>query len=182
MQRRVEMDLREASEAQVNRKVEAHRLEQEIQMRERLAESRRKYEELFQKQLDEESSSLESEMRSDVEVRTKALEEASERNALSELERRFRSERGTMEAALALRRQEMALEMEVEMEQRVAEFAKSRESEMMTNLEDKLSKRGDLSKKEIKEMLKALESELKVKLEAILMEARQSTLERSNGN
>ena len=39
-----------------------------------------------------------------------------------------------------------------------------------------------MSKKEIKEMLKALESELKVKLEAILMEARQSTLERSNGN
>ena len=83
-------------------------------MRERLAESRRKYEELFQKQLEEESSSL--------------------------------------------------------------------ESEMMANLEDKLSKRGYLSKKEIKEMLKALESELKVKLEAILMEARQSTLERSNGN
>ena len=72
--------------------------------------------------------------------------------------------------------------MEVEMEQRVAVSAKERESEMMANLEDKLSKRGDLSKKEIKEMLKALESELKVKLEAILMEARQSTLERSNGN
>ena len=121
-------------------------------------------------------------MRSDVEIRIKALEEASERNALSELERRFRSERETMEAALALRRQEKALEMEVEMEQRVAESAKERESEMMANLEDKLSKRGDLSKKEIKEMLKALESELKVKLEAILMEARQSTLERSNGN
>ena len=76
----------------------------------------------------------------------------------------------------------MALEMEVEMEQRVAEAARKRESVMMKNLEDKLSKRGDLSKKEIKEMLKALESELKVKWESILVEARQSALERSNGD
>ena len=126
MQRRVEMDLRESSEAQVHRKIEAHRLEQEIQMRERLAESRRVHEEKFQKHLDEESSSLESEMRSDVEARIKVLEEASERNSLSELERRFRSEREKPWRPLALRRQEMALEMEVEMEQRVAEAAKKR--------------------------------------------------------
>ena len=176
------MDLREASEAQVHRKVEAHRLEQDIQMRERLADSRREHETKFQKQLDEEGLSLESEMRSDVQVRVKALEEASERNALSDLERRFRSERETMEAALALRRQEMALEMEVEMEQRVAEASKKRESEMMSNQEEKFSKRGDLSKKEVKEILKSLESELKVKWESILFEARQSALERSNGN
>lgn len=149
-------------------------------MRERLAESRRVHEEKFQKLLDEESSSLESEMRSDVEARIKVLEEASERNSLSELERRFRSERETMEAALALRRQEMALEMEVEMEQRVAEAAKNRESEMMANLEDKLSRKEDLSKKEIEEILKGIESEIRVKWEAILMEARQNTLERSN--
>ena len=149
-------------------------------MRERLAESRRVHEEKFQKLLDEESSSLESEMRSDVEARIKVLEEASERNSFSELERRFRSERETMEAALALRRQEMALEMEVEMEQRVAEAAKNRESEMMANLEDKLSRKEDLSKKEIEEILKGIESEIRVKWEAILMEARQNTLERSN--
>lgn len=149
-------------------------------MRERLAESRRVHEEKFQKLLDEESSSLESEMRSDVEARIKVLEEASERNSLSELERRFRSERETMEAALALRRQEMALEMEVEMEQRVAEAAKKRESEMMANLEDKLSRKEDLSKKEIKEILNGIESEIRVKWEAILIEARQNTLERSN--
>ena len=140
----------------------------------------RVHEEKFQKHLDEESSSLESEMRSDVEARIKVLEEASERNSLSELERRFRSERETMEAALALRRQEMALEMEVEMEQRVAEAAKKRESEMMANLEDKLSKKEDLSKKEIKEILNGIESEIRVKWEEILMEARQNTLERSN--
>ena len=149
-------------------------------MRERLAESRRVHEEKFQKLLDEESSSLESEMRSDVEARIKVLEEASERNSLSELERRFRSERETMEAALALRRQEMALEMEVEMEQRVAEATEEQESEMMANLEDKLSRKEDLSKKEIEEILKGIESEIRVKWEAILMEARQNTLERSN--
>ena len=85
-----------------------------------------------------------------------------------------------MEAALALRRQEMALEMEVEMEQRVAEAAKKRESEMMANLEDKLSRKEGLSKKEIEEILKGIESEIRVKWEAILIEARQNTLERSN--
>ena len=74
----------------------------------------------------------------------------------------------------------MALEMEVEMEQRVAEAAKNRESEMMANLEDNLSRKEDLSKKEIEEILKGIESEIRVKWEAILMEARQNTLERSN--
>ena len=44
MQRRVEMDLREAMETGVHRKIETHRLEQEMQMREkspRLAASAR---------------------------------------------------------------------------------------------------------------------------------------------
>jgi hypothetical protein len=53
---------------------------------------------------------------------------------------------------------------------------------LLENLEKQFAKREDLSKKEIKEMLKALESELKVKWESILVEARQSALERSNGN
>jgi hypothetical protein len=51
----------------------------------------------------------------------------------------------------------------------------------MEKLENQLSKRESLSKKEIEEMIKSLESELKVKWEAILIEARQSALERSNG-
>ena len=87
-----------------------------------------------------------------------------------------------MEAALLLKRQEMALEREVEMEQRLAETRKEREKELLEKLEEQFAKREDLSKKEIKEMLKALESELKVKGESILVEARQSALERSNGD
>ena len=97
--------------------------------------------------------------------------------ALEELDRRFRAERETMEAALALRRQEMALEMEVEMEQRVADFVRDREKEMISNLEKQLSKRGDLSKKEISEMLKTMESEIRVKMEAELLNARQRVME-----
>ena len=113
-------------------------------------------------------------------VRMKALEEESERAALADLDRRFRAERETMEAALALRRQEMALEMEVEMEQRVADFVKGREVEMMGNLEKQLSKRGDLSKKEVSEIIKTAESEIRVKMEAALLDARQSVMEKSN--
>ena len=85
-----------------------------------------------------------------------------------------------MEAALALRRQEMALEMEVEMEQRVADFVRDREKEMISNLEKQLSKREGLSEKEIGEMLKTMESEVKVKMEAALLDARQRVMERSN--
>jgi len=85
-----------------------------------------------------------------------------------------------MEAALALRRQELALESEVEMEQRVADFVKTRESEMMSNLEKQLSKRSDLSDKEVGEMLKTMESEIRVKMEAVLLDARQSVMEKSN--
>ena len=76
----------------------------------------------------------------------------------------------------------MALEKEVEMEQKLAETRKEREKQLFEKLENQFAKREDLSKKEIKEMLKALESELKVKWESILVEARQSALERSNGN
>ncbi len=66
--------------------------------------------------------------------------------------------------------------------QKLAETRKLREKQLFEKLENQFAKREDLSKKEIKEMLKALESELKVKWESILVEARQSTLERSNGN
>jgi SPX domain protein involved in polyphosphate accumulation len=83
-----------------------------------------------------------------------------------------------MEAALALKRQEMALEKEVEMEQSVAEFAKERESEMLSKLDEQLSKRGDLSKKEVKEIMKSLKAELKVRWESALLDARQSAMER----
>ena len=64
------------------------------------------------------------------------------------------------------------------MEQRVAKFAKKREAEMMAKLEEQFAKRGDLSKEEVKEILKSLEAELKSKWEAALLDAKQSALER----
>jgi TPP-dependent pyruvate/acetoin dehydrogenase alpha subunit len=73
----------------------------------------------------------------------------------------------------------MALEMEVEMEQRVSDFVKKREKEMISNLEKQLTKRGGLSKNETSEMLKTMESEIKVKMEAALLDARQRVMERS---
>ena len=84
----------------------------------------------------------------------------------------------TMEAALSLRRQELALESEVEMEQRVVNFAKEREKELLSTIEEQFSKRTDISKKEGNEIMKSLESELKVKLEKIMLEAKQTALER----
>ena len=49
---------------------------------------------------------------------------------------------------------------------------------MLSKLEKQFNKRGDLSKKEIKEMMKSLESELKSKWESALLDAKQSALER----
>jgi hypothetical protein len=117
-------------------------------------------------------------MLTDVDVRIKSLEEEAEQNALSDLDRRFRAERKTMEAALSLRRQELALESEVEMEQRVANFAKERETELLNTLEEQFSKRTDISKKEVNEIMRSLESQLKVKWEKIILDAKQTTLER----
>ena len=165
-------------ESQVHRKVESYRLDQEIQMRERLAEARKARETELDKLLKGERKSLEKDMLTDVDVRTKSLEEEAEQNALSDLERRFKAERKTMEAALSLRQQELALESEVEMEQRVATFAKERETELLTTLEEQFSKRTDISSKEVKEIMKSLESQLKVKWEKIILDAKQSTLER----
>jgi len=164
-------------ESQVHRVVEAYRLDQEIQMRETLAKVRRARESELQKQINNEQKSLEKEMISDVGIRIKVLQEESERAALAELDRRFRSERETMDIALALRKQELALEKEVEMEQRVSLFVKERELELMTKLEQQLSKRSKLSEKEINEVIKSLESEIKVKIESILIDTRQSMLE-----
>ena len=44
--------------------------------------------------------------------------------------------------------------------------------------EEQFAKRGDLSKKDVKEILKSLEAELKSKWEAALLDAKQSALER----
>jgi len=87
-----------------------------------------------------------------------------------------------MEVALSLRRQELALESEVEMEQRVATFAKERETELLSKLEEQFSKRTDISKKEVNEIMKSLESQLKVQWEKILLDAKQTTLERVGEN
>ena len=51
MERRVQMDPREAEESKVHRKVESYRLEQEIGMRERLAAARKKHEAELEKQI-----------------------------------------------------------------------------------------------------------------------------------
>ena len=64
------------------------------------------------------------------------------------------------------------------MEQRVAEFASNREAEMMAKIEEQFAKRTDLSKKDVKEILKSLEAELKSKWEAALLDVKQSALER----
>lgn len=48
---------------------------------------------------------------------------------------------------------------------------------MLANLEEQFSKRDDLSKKEVKEILKSLKAELKVKWESALLDARQSALD-----
>ena len=180
MERRVEMDLREAMESEVHRKAESYRLEQEIKMRDNISKMRRKHESKLEKQLENEKESLEKEMFSDIQVRIKSLQEETERAALAELDRRFRAERESTEAALTLRRQELALESEVEMEQRVSNFVKDRESEMMSNLEKQLTKRGEMESKELSKLLKTMESEIKVKMEAALLDARQSILEKSN--
>ncbi len=119
-------------------------------------------------------------MKSDVENRTKNLEEEAERAALAELEKRFSSERQTMEAAISLRRQEFALEREVEMEQRISKFVKKREKEMLNNLERQFSKRGTISEKDISEMLEKIESEIKVKMESLLLDSRQNIIEKYN--
>ena len=82
-----------------------------------------------------------------------------------------------METALSLRKQEITLEMEVEMEQRVSDFVNKREKEMRSNLEKQLSKKGNLSKKEVTEMIKTMQSEIKVKMETAFLEARQKVLD-----
>ena len=50
---------------------------------------------------------------------------------------------------------------------------------MMSNLEKQMSKRGDMSKKDIKEMLKTLESEIRLKMETALLDARHRAMDQS---
>ena len=48
---------------------------------------------------------------------------------------------------------------------------------MFSNLEKQLAKRGELSKKEVSEIIKTLESEIRVKMEAAFLDARHSVME-----
>ena len=59
---------------------------------------------------------------------------------------------------------------------------RNRENELLTTLEEQFSKRTDISKKEVNEIMKTLESQLKVQWEKILLDAKHSTLERVGGN
>ena len=78
--------------------------------------ARKRHGEELENQMTAEAKSREKGGVADVDVRLKSLEEEAEAGMLAELDRWFAAERETMDAALVLKRQEMALEREVEME------------------------------------------------------------------
>jgi hypothetical protein len=51
---------------------------------------------------------------------------------------------------------------------------------MLNNLERQFSKRGTISEKDISEMLEKIESEIKVKMESLLLDSRQNIIEKYN--
>ena len=68
-------------------------------------------------------------------------EEATKRQIMAEIDARLRNERISLETSLDLVRQETALDLEVEMEQRLGEFRERKEREVVEQLERQMSKR-----------------------------------------
>ncbi|MEC9173829.1 MAG: hypothetical protein VX804_02030, partial [Candidatus Thermoplasmatota archaeon] len=113
-----------------------------------------------------------------IEAEYSTREEATKRQIMAEIDARLRNERISLETSLDLVRQETALDLEVEMEQRLGEFRERKEREVVEQLERQMSKREEIMRNKALIEVRRREAEMRAEIEAALAVKRQEIKER----
>ena len=103
-----------------------------------------------------------------LELEFQAREAAARKAIMSEIDARLRNERITHETDLDLLKEETVLELEAEMEERLAEFRSKKEEEVATQLERQLDKREEIMRNKALIEVRKREANIRAEIEAQL--------------
>ena len=103
-----------------------------------------------------------------LELEFQARESAARKAIMSEIDGRLRNERITQETDLDLIKEETVLELEAEMEERLAEFRARKEEEVATQLERQLDKREEIMRNKALIEVRKREANIRAEIEAQL--------------
>ena len=119
-------------------------------------------------QLSERFDSKKSDWAERLEIEFAARETAAQKAIMSEIDGRLRNERITHETDLDLLKEETVLELEAEMESRLAEFRDRKEAEVASQLERQLDKREEIMRNKALIEVRKREANIRAEIESQL--------------
>ena len=157
---------RHAREAEIQNRLSRYRYEREAELREQLEAQYTANKQDWTERLDLEFQSREA---------------AARKAIMSEVDAQLRNERLTHETDLDLLKEETALELEVEMEERLQAFKNRKENEVATQLERQLDKREEIMRNKALIDVRKREAQIRAEIEAQLGLKRAEIRDRLKG-
>ncbi|MCH1616345.1 MAG: hypothetical protein L7R83_02405, partial [Candidatus Poseidonia sp.] len=157
---------RHAREAEIQNRLSRYRYEREAELRDQLETQYAVNKQDWSERLDLEFQSREA---------------AARKAIMSEVDAQLRNERLTHETDLDLLKEETALELEVEMEERLRDFKSRKEEEVATQLERQLDKREEIMRNKALIDVRKREAQIRAEIEAQLGLKRAEIRDRLKG-
>jgi hypothetical protein len=166
--RSLETEIESELEARTDQDFASYRNAREAEIQNRLARFRYEREAELRDQLSDRYESKKEDWSERLELEFSARESAARKAIMSEIDGRLRNERITHETDLDLLKEETVLELEVEMEDRLADFRSRKEDEVATQLERQLDKREEIMRNKALIEVRKREANIRAEIEAQL--------------
>ena len=164
----LEAEIEVELESRMDQEFAAYRNAREAEIQNRLARFRYEREAELQDQMSDRYDSKKTDWSERLELEFKARENAARKAIMSEIDGKLRNERITHETDLDLLKEETVLELEAEMEERLAEFRARKEEEVATQLERQLDKREEIMRNKALIEVRKREANIRAEIEAQL--------------
>ena len=165
--RSLESEVEAELEARMDIEFAAYRNAREAEIQNRLARFRYEREAELHDQMSERYDSKKVDWSERLELEFQARESAARKAIMSEIDGRLRNERITQETDLDLLKEETVLELEAEMEERLAEFEREKRKKSQLNLRDNSTREEIMRNKALIEVRKR-EANIRAEIEAQL--------------
>ena len=164
----LEAEIEVELESRMDQEFAAYRNAREAEIQNRLARFRYEREAELQDQMSDKYDSKKTDWSERLELEFKARESAARKAIMSEIDGKLRNERITHETDLDLLKEETVLELEAEMEERLAEFRARKEEEVASQLERQLDKREEIMRNKALIEVRKREANIRAEIEAQL--------------
>ena len=158
----------------------SYRNTREAEIQNRLARFRFERETELRGQLEEQYESKRTDWAERLEIEFQSRETAARKAIMAELDAQLRNERLTFETDLDLLKEETALELEVDMEERLAAFRTRKQEEIAVQLERQLDKREEIMRNKALIDVRKREASIRAEIEAQLGLKRAEVRDRLN--